>query len=54
MEAGSSTAHPRLAYNTIDHVQLAIPVGGEGEAEAFYRDVLGINVVPKPPALVVA
>jgi hypothetical protein len=37
----------------IDHVQLAMPAGGEGRAEAFYRDVLGVPRVPKPPALAV-
>ena len=38
-------------FATIDHVQLAMPPGREAEAEAFYRDVLGFSVVPKPPAL---
>jgi catechol 2,3-dioxygenase-like lactoylglutathione lyase family enzyme len=33
----------------IDHVQLAMPAGGEGAARAFYRDVLGFEEVPKPP-----
>jgi catechol 2,3-dioxygenase-like lactoylglutathione lyase family enzyme len=32
----------------IDHVQLAIPVGGENKARAFYQDVLGLAEVPKP------
>lgn len=36
---------------TLDHVQLAIPRGGEGEARAFYGQVLGLHEVPKPPAL---
>jgi catechol 2,3-dioxygenase-like lactoylglutathione lyase family enzyme len=36
----------------LDHVQLAIPVGGEGRARAFYRDVLGMEEVPKPNPLV--
>jgi len=35
----------------IDHVQLAMPVGGEDEARGFYRDVLGLSEVPKPSAL---
>jgi catechol 2,3-dioxygenase-like lactoylglutathione lyase family enzyme len=35
----------------IDHVQLAMPAGRETEAEAFYRDVLGFDVRPKPPVL---
>jgi len=31
----------------IDHVQIAIPVGGEGAARPFYRDLLGLTEVPK-------
>lgn len=37
----------------IDHVQLAIPVGGEAVARAFYVDTLGMTEVTKPPALAV-
>jgi catechol 2,3-dioxygenase-like lactoylglutathione lyase family enzyme len=37
----------------IDHVQLAIPVGGEAVARAFYVDLLGMTEVPKPPLLAV-
>ncbi|HQZ33024.1 MAG TPA: glyoxalase [Ilumatobacteraceae bacterium] len=32
----------------IDHVQLAMPVGGESAARQFYVDVLGFTEVPKP------
>jgi catechol 2,3-dioxygenase-like lactoylglutathione lyase family enzyme len=35
----------------IDHVQLAMPRGGEDRARAFYRDVLGFEEVAKPKAL---
>ena len=35
----------------IDHVQLAIPVGAEDAARAFYVDTLGMVEVPKPPAM---
>ncbi len=35
----------------LDHVQLAIPEGGEDEARHFYVDLLGLTEVPKPPAL---
>jgi catechol 2,3-dioxygenase-like lactoylglutathione lyase family enzyme len=35
----------------LDHVQLAMPEGREQDADAFYRDLLGFSVVPKPPAL---
>ncbi len=37
----------------IDHVQLAMPPGGEPEAVAFYAGLLGIPQVPKPPELAV-
>jgi catechol 2,3-dioxygenase-like lactoylglutathione lyase family enzyme len=35
----------------IDHVQLAIPPGGEDRARAFYIGVLGLHEVPKPEAM---
>lgn len=35
----------------LDHVQLAMPSGGEDQARAFYSDLLGIPEVPKPPHL---
>jgi catechol 2,3-dioxygenase-like lactoylglutathione lyase family enzyme len=35
----------------IDHVQLAMPPGGEDVAEAFYSGALGLTRVRKPPAL---
>jgi catechol 2,3-dioxygenase-like lactoylglutathione lyase family enzyme len=35
----------------IDHVQLAMPPGGEPQARAFYSDVLGLRELPKPAAL---
>jgi catechol 2,3-dioxygenase-like lactoylglutathione lyase family enzyme len=35
----------------IEHVQLAMPVGGEDLARAFYAHALGIGEVPKPPNL---
>jgi predicted enzyme related to lactoylglutathione lyase len=37
----------------IEHVQLAMPAGGEAAAIAFYERVLGIPHVPKPAALAV-
>jgi len=40
-----------LRVTAIDHVQLAMPPGRELEAEAFYGDVLGLEVRPKPPVL---
>jgi catechol 2,3-dioxygenase-like lactoylglutathione lyase family enzyme len=35
----------------IDHVQLAMPPGGEEEATAFYEGILGLERRPKPPVL---
>ncbi len=35
----------------LDHVQLAMPAGGEEQAIAFYEGLLGIKHVPKPPHL---
>ncbi len=35
----------------IEHVQLAMPAGGEAEAIAFYEGVLQLSQVPKPPHL---
>lgn len=34
-----------------DHVQVAIPRGGEDTARAFYAAVLGMSEQPKPAAL---
>ncbi len=34
-----------------DHVQLAMPAGGEETADRFYVDLLGFAVEPKPAAL---
>jgi len=35
----------------IDHVQLAMPRGGEEAARRFYGGVLGLEEVPRPAAL---
>ncbi len=35
----------------LDHLQLAMPIGREDEARAFYAGMLGIAEVPKPPHL---
>ena len=40
-----------MAVRSLDHVQLAMPPGGEAEARAFYADLLGIPEVAKPPHL---
>jgi catechol 2,3-dioxygenase-like lactoylglutathione lyase family enzyme len=38
-------------FAAIDHVQIAIPKGGEPAARRFYIDVLGFVEVPRPPAM---
>jgi ubiquinone/menaquinone biosynthesis C-methylase UbiE len=35
----------------IDHVQIAIPAGGEEQARAFFGATLGLREIPKPEAL---
>ena len=40
-----------LRVVAFDHVQLAMPVGREPDAEAFYRDVRGFAVLQKPEPL---
>ena len=40
-----------MAIVGLDHVQLAIPAGGEDQARAFYAGLLGMAEVPKPEAL---
>jgi len=38
-------------FISIDHVQLAMPAGGEETARSFYCSLLGMTEVPKPPEL---
>jgi len=40
-----------MGLRSIDHVQLAMPAGREGEARAFYQGLLGVPEKPKPPEL---
>ncbi len=40
-----------MAILSLDHVQLAIPVGGEARAREFYTGILGLSEVEKPAAL---
>lgn len=35
----------------IDHVQLAMPPGGEEKARVFYGEILGLAEIPKPAEL---
>jgi catechol 2,3-dioxygenase-like lactoylglutathione lyase family enzyme len=39
------------AIRAIDHVQIAIPVGGEDVARPFYEGLLGLTEVAKPPVM---
>ena len=36
---------------TIDHVQIAMPAGGEAAARAFFSDLLGLTEIAKPAEL---
>ena len=49
----TTVSGPVARIAQIDHVQLAMPVGREADAIAFYEDLLGIPNVPKPAALAV-
>lgn len=40
-----------MGVDAIDHVQLAMPAGGEDDARRFYDGLLGIPEVTKPPHL---
>jgi Glyoxalase/Bleomycin resistance protein/Dioxygenase superfamily len=40
-----------MRVTALDHVQLAMPPGGEPQARDFYYRVLGIPEIPKPPVL---
>ncbi len=37
----------------IDHVQIAIPAGGEPEGRQYFTDLLGLIEIPKPAVLAV-
>jgi catechol 2,3-dioxygenase-like lactoylglutathione lyase family enzyme len=53
------SGRPRARYTALmpvirlDHIQLAMPAGGEADARAFYQGLLGIPEVAKPPHLAV-
>jgi len=42
-----------VPIEAINHVQLAMPPGGEAAARQFYGDLLGIPEVEKPPHLAI-
>jgi catechol 2,3-dioxygenase-like lactoylglutathione lyase family enzyme len=45
------SSSPKPFVLAIDHVQLAMPPGGEDEARRFYSGLLGLPERPKPAAL---
>src|SRR5262245_42106429 len=46
-----SCAEPKPRVLALDHVQVAMPIGQEDRARAFYRDILGMQEVAKPAVL---
>jgi hypothetical protein len=42
---------PEVPFVEIDHVQLAMPTGGEGAARHFFCDLLEMREITKPPEL---
>jgi septum formation protein len=49
MDADDHRSLPPFTF--LDHVQLAMPPGGESAARQFYRDLLGMVEIPKPAEL---
>jgi len=45
------TGFEQVAVIGLDHIQLAIPEGGEGDARAFFAGILGMNEIAKPANL---
>ncbi len=42
-----------MYIESLDHIQLAMPPGGEASARRFYGEILGLREVPKPVELAV-
>ena len=40
-----------MTFIGLDHAMLAMPPGGDDQARAFYRDVLGLEEIEKPEPL---
>jgi len=40
-----------MSIIVLDHIQLAMPPGGESEARSFYTDILGFEEIEKPEPL---
>ncbi len=47
----AAAGRPAFELAGVHHVQLAIPPGGEDLARRYYRDILGMTELAKPPAL---
>lgn len=45
------TTTAQFTILALDHVQLAMPAGGEDQGRAFYSGLLGLAEVPKPANL---
>jgi catechol 2,3-dioxygenase-like lactoylglutathione lyase family enzyme len=41
-----------INFKKIDHIQICIPTGKEGEARRFYTDIIGLTEIPKPEELI--
>ena len=41
----------KITFKRLDHVQVCIPRGAEGEAREFYGGLLGLEEVEKPEAI---
>ena len=48
---GKTSAMGHASFTAIDHVQLAMPAGGENTARQFYSGLLGMVEIPKPAEL---
>ena len=40
-----------MSILSLDHLQIAIPVGSESRARAFYSGILGFTEIAKPPQM---
>ena len=50
-DVSDASGDPSSRLRRLDHVQLAMPAGGEADAVAFYQGALGLAEIPKPPVL---
>lgn len=44
-------SHTTMPILSLDHVQIAIPAGGEARARDFYYGILGFTEIEKPAAM---